>query len=398
MQLPAIDSNLARLRETVAAMSTNLVDLEGDASRTRLEQAPLTGMTAQRWAVARRDLAGLWQWFSQLNEVLDQATTLRGTRARLDPEQLTKLDWLVNGPSIELSKTDVPLSQRGLFGPAETTIRCSPPELLDRMRAAFDQVVAVIGACSMQWRAVEDRLNPLDDRLAEAQHLAEALGESPRPDLERARAELARVRQTAMCDPLAASSGSVDALAATLASVADELRRSVQLRDHLGARVDEARALMGRLRETTAAAAAAGAEARAKIAHPAVVDPRPVADNMEEELGRATSMSAQGDWRAAGNLLVHWTTRCRDALADAEGALAANRAPLAVRDELRGRLDAYRAKAYRLGRLEEPAVAALYARAQRLLYTAPTDLAQAEQLVGQYQHALTGPAPREVAT
>jgi hypothetical protein len=201
-----------------------------------------------------------------------------------------------------------------------------------------------------------------------------------------------------MCDPLAASPGSVDGLAATLTSVADELGRLVQLRDNLGARLDEARGLMAQLRATTAAATEARAEALAKIADPAVIDPRPVADNVEQDLDRVATISAQGDWRAAGNLLVQWTTRCRDALADADRALAANRAPLAARDELRGRLDAYRGKAYRLGRLEDPAVAALYARAQRLLYTAPTDLVQAEQLVRQYQQALTGPAPREVAT
>ena len=76
----------------------------------------------------------------------------------------------------------------------------------------------------------------------------------------------------------------------------------------------------------------------------------------------------------------------------------ANRAPLATRNELRGRLDAYRAKAYRLGLLENPALAALYARAQEVLFTAPTDLAAADELVRRYQQALAGPTPREVAT
>jgi hypothetical protein len=109
-------------------------------------------------------------------------------------------------------------------------------------------------------------------------------------------------------------------------------------------------------------------------------------------------MSAQGDWRAAGNLLVQWTTRCRDALDEAQRALAANEAPVATRNELRGRLDAYRAKAYRLGLLEDPAVAGLYARAQDALFTAPTDLEKAEQLLRRYQQALTGPASREVTT
>jgi hypothetical protein len=396
VELAAIDRNLNRLRETVAAMSTNLVDLESDAARLRLDQTPLTGVTAARWTQGAQDLAGLWQWYTQLNEVLEKAAQLRGSRAKVDTEQLTQLDWLVNGPSIELSKTDVPLSQRGLFGPAETTIRCSPPELLDRMRTAFDQVVAVIGACHQRWSAVELRLRPLEDQLAQTQRLADLAGESHRPELDRARAQLEEVRRAVMCDPLTVGEASLDGVAASLGSVADDLRRLLQLRDNLATGIDQARGLMAQLRTTTAGATAARAEALVKIAHPAVVDPLPVADRVEQDLDRVTALSAQGDWRAAGNLLVQWTTRCRDALAEAERALAANRAPLAARDELRGRLDAYRAKAYRLGRLEEPATAALYARAQSVLFTAPTDLVAADTLVRQYQQALAGPASREV--
>jgi hypothetical protein len=398
VDLATIDRNLARLREMVGAMSTNLVALETDTGRTRLDQAPLTGTTAERWTAASGDLACLWQWFTQLNELLEKATQLRGTRSRIEAAQLTQLDWLVNGSSIELSRSDVPLAQRGLFGPAETTIRCSPPELLDRMRSAFDQVVAVIGACSQKWNATEATLGPLGEQLAEAERLADAVGDRHRGELDRARSELDRLRQAVMCDPLAATDGSGTALTATLASVAEDLRRSVQLRDNLAARVNEAHGLMAQLRSTTSAATEARAQALDKIANPAVVDPRPVADNVERDLGRVAVMSAQGDWRAAGNLLVQWTTRCQDALTAAERALAANRAPIAARDELRGRLDAYRAKAYRLGRLEEPALSALFARAQAVLFTAPTDVVEAEQLVRQYQQALTGPTPREVAT
>ncbi|MDQ6615910.1 MAG: hypothetical protein M3083_14535 [Actinomycetota bacterium] len=398
MELAPLDHNLTRLREMVGLMSTNLVDLETDAGRTRLDQAPLTGTTATRWREAADRLAGLWQWFTQLNEVLEKATQLRGTRPRLDPAQLAQLDWLINGPSIELSSAGIPLAERGLFGPAETTIRCSPPELLDRMRAAFDQVVGVIGACNEQWTAVEAKLGPLGERLSETQRLADAIGEPHHPELDRVRSQLDQLRQAMLFDPLAvASGGSLDGIATALSAVAEDLRRLAQLHDNLGARVDEARALMDQLRATTAAAAEARVEAQAKVANPSVIDPGPVTLNIDRELERVVAMSSQGDWRAAANVLGQWTTRCRDALAAAQEALAANRAPIAFRDELRGRLDAYRAKAYRLGLLEDPAVAALHARARSVLFTAPTDLAQAEQLVRQYQQALTGPTPREVA-
>ena len=60
---------------------------------------------------------------------------------------------------------------------------------------------------------------------------------------------------------------------------------------------------------------------------------------------------------------------------------AAHQALLDERDELRGRLDAYTAKAGRLGRLEDTELAALRRRAHEALHTAPTDLVMPSDLV-----------------
>ena len=398
MDLAGIDRTLAQLRPTVGVMSSNLLDLENDTTRTRLDQGPLSGTTAEHWSTARAALEGLWQWFAQLNGMLDQATQLRGTRSRLDADQVAKLDAVLNGPSIELSKADVPLAQRGLFGPAETTLRCSPPELLERMRAAFAQVTAVVQACAERWGTLDAKMATLDDQLVEARRLADAIGEQHRPELDQAGRQLDDLRQKVMTDPLACPDSAVAAVATALGPVVADLRRLVQLRDNLAGQLDEARALMAQLRSTTAEAAAAGAQAQAKIADPVVTDPQPIAADVATALDRIVATSTSGDWRTAASLLAGWTARGHSALADAQRALAINRAPMALRDELRGRLDAYRAKAYRLGRLEDAAVAALYAQAQNVLFTAPTDLAAAEQLVRRYQQAVGDAAPREVAT
>ena len=64
-----------------------------------------------------------------------------------------------------------------------------------------------------------------------------------------------------------------------------------------------------------------------------------------------------------------------------------------MRNQLRGRLDGYRAMAIRRGLVEDGQLAALHARARDALYTAPTDLADAEALVQAYREAL----PREPA-
>src|SRR5262249_44615 len=58
------------------------------------------------------------------------------------------------------------------------------------------------------------------------------------------------------------------------------------------------------------------------------------------------------------------------------------------RNQLRGRLDAYQAKAVTLGLAERPELAALYEHAHGLLYTAPTDLVEATEPITLHQATL----------
>ena len=77
------------------------------------------------------------------------------------------------------------------------------------------------------------------------------------------------------------------------------------------------------------------------------------------------------------------------ALRSEAGQLSAAAAvPMATRQELRGRLDAYRAKAYSLGRGEDTHLDRLYRAARQILYTAPCDLAAAERRLEAYQAAV----------
>ncbi|OLT24043.1 hypothetical protein BJF79_45530 [Actinomadura sp. CNU-125] len=58
------------------------------------------------------------------------------------------------------------------------------------------------------------------------------------------------------------------------------------------------------------------------------------------------------------------------------------------RDELRGRLDAYRVKAARLGLAEDDATAGLYEKARALLWTSPCDLREATVALSEFQRAV----------
>ncbi len=82
--------------------------------------------------------------------------------------------------------------------------------------------------------------------------------------------------------------------------------------------------------------------------------------------------------------------RVARALTIAQDAYAA---ALGRREELRGRLDAYRAKALRAGVGADPLVAEAHRAAQAALGAVPVDLGRAEALVGVYQAVLAALTP-----
>ena len=113
-------------------------------------------------------------------------------------------------------------------------------------------------------------------------------------------------------------------------------------------------------------------------------------------MGLEARLAALGKLRAAGR----WARLAAELdIVEAEAAAAtqryrdAQRAAAALvgrRDELRGLLDAYQAKAARLGAAEDTELTKLYEQAHDPLWTAPCDLAAAAAAVTRYQRAILG--------
>jgi hypothetical protein len=70
-------------------------------------------------------------------------------------------------------------------------------------------------------------------------------------------------------------------------------------------------------------------------------------------------------------------------------ALQEQRLPLETRSELRGRLDALKAKARAYGVAEDASVAGLARQAEELLYAQPTDVTRSATAVEAYERRLT---------
>jgi hypothetical protein len=159
---------------------------------------------------------------------------------------------------------------------------------------------------------------------------------------------------------------------------ADRVRREARQRiDALDAAAAAARAAR---RDAIAACEEAAARVTALPPLPPEISPPPLAS-----LG---ALADAGQWsRLAAEL-----DRCRAELSAATGQTADLRAAASgaidKRDELRGLLRAYKAKAARLGAAEDQALAARYEQARGLLWAAPCDLVAAEAAVTAYQRAI----------
>ncbi len=124
--------------------------------------------------------------------------------------------------------------------------------------------------------------------------------------------------------------------------------------------------------------------------------PPAVEASLANALNAIADRADAGRWDEAGRALDGLTAELDALGARLDASVAASRDALATRDHLRGRLDAYRAKAHGLGLDEDAEVTETYELALAALHVAPADLTEAAALVTAYQRLLT-PLPEPEA-
>jgi hypothetical protein len=390
MKLDETERELEQLRGAAQRIADNLLELEVDSTRELLEASTLTGETAARWSQASASLTELWRQRGLLDSLLQQADKLRRNRRE-------ELRSLLDTRSIELSSDDVPLAERRLLDGPQRTLRCSPPELLERMSRSFDDVKTVLAQIGREWDKLLPALDATRRLAAESKRLAEDLGESGRADLESALKELDRLTAAVSSDPLSVRPAEIERLAGSVKAISQELEAITTLKRDFGGQLSRSRERVQALEQVVADGGTAYEEAIVKIAAPSASVRRPPAlsDDLGAALADCEALAGRSAWREAWRELERITTRTGALLDDAQAVLAANRAPIEARNQYRALLDAYQVKASALGVVENPRVAAIFEQAREVLYTAPTDLAAAAELVRRYQSALNG--PREAA-
>lgn len=388
-----IDETLQRYSLAEGRIGSNLHELENHSTYQILKTDTLRGSTGARIGPALLGADELWSLFGLFRDGLNNARTVRGASKRLSGAEREQLRELLTRPSIVVRTSQTPLEERDLLDDGHNETKMSFEQILARMRSLYVPLRDGVAKVDDVLRDILPRLDATHETLTRAEAEASALGVTE-PDLRIARERLDEVRRLSIDDPLALgrdAGAELDRLATSAAQRVAQLRQG---HDRLQSDLASMVGLIAEIRTLRARAAAAWTEVQAKIAAPTglVRVPGPLAIDGPRGLAeRATAISTgpASSWQAQRNALDSWldsTRRLRDQLVRAEQA---NRAALNRRDELRGLLTAYEAKMTRRGRSGDQLLADIADEAANELYTAPTDLVRAEQLVRDLASALT---------
>jgi hypothetical protein len=392
------DRALARFAEEHEAVESSLLALQDHSGRRLLEGAELTGVTALRWAETEALITRLWAHFDASTAALERARALRGRRRWPTQGELNALAELLLGDGVQVPR-QAPGEALPGDEPPLLTERLSLTALLGRMNAWYGRAVAVVAAADSVWSALPARVDLLNAEARRVRDLAYSIG--VRPGTHPAGDALAELldgltalRAEAVSDPLAFwTDGAVDtsrydAAGRHLEDIRREVEAVLHVRDDADLRLRRVADVVGRADRTLTEARSARGEVLAKIAAsevPAVSGP---AAALHERLALAVELLRGARWHRLSPLLDSLEREADEELDRARDSLTAVTAPLAVRAELRGRLDAYRAKSARHRVAEDPVLTERYDQARRLLWSAPCDLRAADHAVLRYQRAV----------
>jgi hypothetical protein len=384
------DTELLRLEAAVTAIAANLVDLDDNPHRKELDKTKLAGRTATAWADATDALTELWDGYRMLTELIAKARGLRDQR-RFGDRERAEFVHLVLGKSVTLSTTTVPLAQRGLLGTGQISTTCSPAELLGAMEIAFATAATVVTQAGDVWQKLLPSAADTAADLDNVRRLTREAGGST-ATLDEADRRLGAFTAMLATDPLGADASALTGVRDLIARTDAERTSAAELRQALERRLAEAHTLATEVAAARRAAEAAREKADGRFEDREITTVRDVA--LLPDLAALDALAAAGQWALISPRLSDWTRRAREHRAALQTAAARNTALLTSRNEMRGRLEAYRAKALSRGLGEDAALTPLADAARDLLYTAPCDLDAARRAVDAYQEALTGTIAR----
>ncbi len=398
MALEEIDRLLADWENKLELISQNLIDLCGLLTYQRLTGATgfapvnLTGLTKIQVEPALEALNELFQHFELLTQTIDKASSLRASMPRFlgSEQKAQEILQILTTDFIQLPVVRTPLAQRELLSAAETTNVITPRLLLDAMAKTFQVVKESVLAVDRIWSDLEPQLDWAEAEIATLQRQGKSLGAIGCKKLDTADQAIASLRDQIENDPLGTRT-SFDDIKQVISKIRADLGQHIQAQEKLKAGFTNAHALLKQLITLNQQAIAAFTKSEEKITDNAS-SLSPLASGqieaLDQWLQRLESKLKEGLTSPVRVGLENCTTKISEFIAIETQTVTANRLPLQTRQELRGRLDALKAKALAKGFAEDMPLTVLAEQAKQLLYTRPTHLKQAEETVKQYEAML----------
>ena len=400
----AIDAAIERRAQERSGVSGGLLELDDHPGRRLLDGAKLTGATARAWDQASQELAALWTVFEAYQKVLDRVSAMRGgPKTRLGDRELAALADLLTGRSVALPRQAVPFERRGLLDPASTQDLLTLDEAVESMTRSYDVVKKVAVDAEAAWNRLLEPLDELQAKARAARATTAQVGVSADPVFGRLagiEAQTADLRRQALSDPLGMVAGGgagtparVAGLLAELAGVQTDLDQALAARTDFDRRLAAVHDVIALVAQAEADAERVRGEVREKIAAPKLPPASAAAAHLRTKVAELQRERSGQSWTLLGRTLAALERNSRVVLENAQKRVTEVRAPLDRRDELRGLLEAYRARAARHGVAETPALTAAHALARELLWSAPCDLRAAETAVRDYLAAVGAALP-----
>lgn len=387
MTLQQLDEVLAAWNDRLAAIADNLLELQAEPAYQALAGTgagagvKIIGVTAARVRSALAAIPTIYIHFGLLRSAVDRAMAIRRTLPAMfgADQKVAELQQILYGRSILLPATDIPLAQRTLLSGSQQTESTTADELLQRMMNAYTQAKDAVLAVSRAWGDLAAELDRTEARMRR-------LGADA--DADRM---LAETRGRIQADPL----GALEYLGTQVGPMIAQAEQKIAAAQQVERSLRQAYAQWSVLLQLHGESVAASAECAARfsaMAGAATPVPDEKLDALRAWLDRLEARRADGAPAALAVGLKNWCATADAYARQDEAVCAGYRAARESRRELRGRLDALKAKARVYGLAELVALASAAQQAEMLLAAQPTHLPHAAAAVAGYEQELSGMA------
>ena len=404
--LSELDALLNNWQQKMGYVSQNLFELYELPTYQRImgeggmPKAVLTGKTEQQVKLAIADLTQLFQLFELLRETVDKAKSLRSQiPKRGDGGIVTEIMTVLTTSSILLPQQLVPFQSRDLTSSSTQGGSVTADALLSMMAALFSQAKTIVLEVDTAWTQLETPLIEFQQQaVGVIQELTTLIQRTPgmvpvaiRQQMDGFQAEFKAVHEAIDTDPLTAEISLIQQLKPSLDAMTQHLTNLAEQQQTIKRRLDDSLRGMTELRSVHQTGLLVFAEWQEKVVdHPTIITMPSIEiiTELTQWLHRLSMAYENNNSSAVHIGLTRWQSQFEQTMSQIQTSTTQAQRSLQSRIELRGQLTAMKAKAGALGRSEDLTLGAIEIKAKQSLYTRPTDLLCAQQLIREYEQAL----------